>query len=133
MRGLVLMVLAAGGVMLLSTVSREAQAADFYANRKLVPGADAGTNAVQLLSDAGLGPGVQFMVNCADYSGVRYRICNVPTCTAGADDKTLGLNRDTDICGLQDYNYFSVYKVYDAGNPSCRLYRVAPQSKDCLP
>lgn len=133
MRRVTVMVLLMCGAVV-GVASREAAAADFYTNRNLQPGADAGTTAPLLLSDAGIQTGAQFMINC-ETNEVTYRLCQTgaATCLANANDKKIGANRDYDICGVSGYGQLSVFRVYDGGIPSCRVYIVNPQSKDCAP
>jgi hypothetical protein len=103
-----------------------AEAADFY-KFSLVPGADAGTNA----SSTALVGGNQYMVRCDSYA-VKYKVCETSaTCTASANDSQLDSDQSIDICGLNNFTQLSVYKVYDGGNPTCRVYNVNPPSPQC--
>jgi hypothetical protein len=104
-----------------------ARGADVY-KLSMSPGADAGTNATATVTG-----GTQYMVRCDNYD-VKYVLCPAGvTCNAGANDPTIDPNISTDICGIVGYTQLSVYRLYDGGVPTCRLYTVVPQSRDCSP
>lgn len=108
-------------------VSTRAHAADFYLET-LAPGADAGSTA----SSTALKPGVQFMLRCATY-GVTYKLCETTatSCTATTNDSPIDADLSIDVCPLNDYSKLSVFRTYDGGVGSCRLYRVNPPSPQC--
>lgn len=103
-----------------------AHAADFYIET-LVPGADAGS----LANSASVKEGVQLMVRCPSYA-VTYKLCETgATCSATANDSVIDSDQSIDICPLTGYSKLSVFRTYDAGNPSCKVYRVNPPSPQC--
>lgn len=108
-----------------SLVQQKAHAADFY-TATLAPGADAGSLA--LVSITG---GNQYMVRCSNYS-VTYKLCMTGlTCSATANDSPIDADQSIDVCGVTGWTQISVFRTYDGGVPSCRLYSVNPSSPAC--
>lgn len=125
MRNLALTLLALAGLAGL-LLFHEAHAADFY-KETLQPGADAGTTA-----NAAIDIGGQVMIRC-DNHAVKYKLCEPNrTCAATANDSPIDANQSIDICGVVGFTKLSVYRQYDGGVPSCRLYTVNPRSPQCL-
>jgi hypothetical protein len=105
---------------------RPAEAADFY-KFSLVPGADAGTTA----SSTALIGGNQYMLRCSSYA-VTYKLCEQSaTCTATGNDSPIDADQSIDICGLTNFTGVSVFRTYDGGVPTCRVYNVNPPSPLC--
>lgn len=103
----------------------EAQAADFY-KETLAPGADAGT-----LANATTDVGSQAMLRCDNFE-VKYRLCEPNrTCAATANDSQIDANQSIDICGVGGFTKLSLFRTYDGGVPSCRLFVVNPTSPLC--
>jgi hypothetical protein len=124
MRKLALTFLALAGLAGVFFV-HEARAADFY-KETLQPGADAGT-----LANATLDIGGQAMIRC-DNHAVKYKLCEPNrTCAATANDSQIDANQSIDICGLNNFTKLSLYRQYDGGVPTCRVFSVNPRSPQC--
>jgi hypothetical protein len=103
----------------------DAYADDTYVT-SLFPGADAGSTAP---SDAGFGAGQQLMIRCDTYPGVTLRMCQAgAACTATSNDTRIDPDKSIDICTRTGIGQLSVFKQYDGGNPTCRLYVVNPKT-----
>lgn len=101
----------------------EARAGDTYVTT-LAPGADAGTLAVTTSYPRG---GAQLMLRCDNYE-VTHKLCSAGTCSPNANDSRIDADKSTDICATIDNSQLVVYRQYDGGVPSCRLYVVNPKT-----
>lgn len=123
MRKALIATVVVGAVLALNS----AQAADLW-RATLQPGLDAGTGAA--LTGSWL-PGNQFMLSCATYSGVRYRLCpaaDAGLCSALATDAPVESDKQIDLCAPSGYTALAVYKLYDGGNPACQVFQVTPKT-----
>lgn len=72
------------------------------------------------------------MIRCTTHP-VTYKLCETTasSCSATANDSVIDADQSVDICGLSGYSQLSVFRTYDGGVPSCRLYAVNPSSPGC--
>lgn len=100
----------------------DAFAADYFVTKDVL-----GTDAGFLSAPISINPGEQSMLRCETYSGVRYRTCFTgETCTATADDSPIDADKSLDICTASRVTQLSLFKTFDAGFTTCRLYKVLP-------
>lgn len=103
---------------------REARADDTFI-LTFAPGADAGS-----LANTSSYPknGEQLMLRCASHP-VTVKFCDYAvTCSATANDTVVDADKSIDLCPRTQSKQMSLFRTYDGGVPSCRLYAVNPKT-----